>query len=311
MKRAFSLPSGSAAALLSLSLTFGSFDSRGADVAITNAPASASAGGKVTLAGVRSSAYGIRPFPSPEGWGKAMTTMSGYFPDSKPFAIWIVGRLNGGIQGVSLEFPRPEDGKDYGTNIAFADTDKHEPYLKHFDELGIKVFLQVEPGYADVETLIDLVLNRYKHHPSVIGWGIDVEWYNNARTGSPNAIATDEVVKVWDAKMKAHNPGYRLLVKHFRVNNLPQMVRGDMVFCCNSQMYSTVDDFVRSYKRFADSFYPSMVAFQIGYPRDKTWWGQLDAPVPKTLGERLAAEIRQEIALAWVDFGMRDVLPAD
>lgn len=176
---------------------------------------------------------------------------------------------------------------------------------------GIQVFLQVEPGYADVDTLIDLVLSRYKHHPGVIGWGIDVEWYQNAKTGSPNAIATDAVAKAWEARVKAHNPKYRLLVKHFRVNNLPETYRGDLLFCCNSQMYDSADAFVASYKRFADRFYPSTVVFQIGYPRDKTWWGLLEAPVPKTLGEKLAAEIRQEIGLAWVDFGMRDVLPAD
>ena len=44
----------------------------------------------VKYAGARSSAYGIRPFPSPEGWINALKTMAGYFPGSTPVGIWIV-----------------------------------------------------------------------------------------------------------------------------------------------------------------------------------------------------------------------------
>jgi hypothetical protein len=276
-------------------------------------PAPVALGGEsqIKWAGVRSSAYGIRPFPTPEGWAGAMKTMSGYFPNSTPFAIWIVGRLNGGTGGTSLEFPHPKDGFEYGELYAFAQEDKHEPYLKYFDEQGIKIFLQVEPGFADETRLIDVVLNRYKHHPCVIGWGIDVEWYQNSKTGNPNAIATDDVVRAWDARVKAHNSDYRLLVKHFRTDNLPQTYRGDVVFCNNSQMFENLEDFLAEYKEFSDFFYPNAVAFQIGYPRDKVWWSQLAAPVPKTLGERLASMVRQECGIAWVDFGMRDVLPTD
>ena len=35
----------------------------------------------VKYAGARSSAYGIRPFPSPDGWTSALKTMAGYFMD--------------------------------------------------------------------------------------------------------------------------------------------------------------------------------------------------------------------------------------
>ena len=37
---------------------------------------------------------------------------------------------------------------------------------------GVQVWLQVEPADADVPPLIDLVLERYAAHPSVIGFGI-------------------------------------------------------------------------------------------------------------------------------------------
>jgi hypothetical protein len=100
--------------------------------------------GKVIYAGVRSSNYGIKPFPDPVGWQMAMAKMTDYYQDATPCAIWIVGRLKS-PRGCRLEFPA--DSKQY-TNVFFNDNDKHEPYLSHFDSTGIKVFLQVEPGDA-------------------------------------------------------------------------------------------------------------------------------------------------------------------
>ena len=43
-------------------------------------------------------------------------------------------------------------------------------YLNDFDNRGVKVWLQVEPGLADIETLIDLVLTQYGHHSSIVGF---------------------------------------------------------------------------------------------------------------------------------------------
>jgi hypothetical protein len=264
---------------------------------------------RVKFAGARSSAYGIRPFPTPEGWANALKTIAGYFPGSSPIGIWIVGRLNGRTTGINLEFPHPNDGVDYGPLITFADTDKHEPYLTQFDANGIQVFLQVEPGFADVEKCIDLVLKRYKQHPSVIGWGIDVEWFQNAKTGSMNTVATDALAKAWDARAKSYNPKYRIFVKHFHTNNLPPTYRGDVVFVDDSQQFRDVEHFLKDFKDFADFFYPNTVMFQIGYRADKKWWGSIDAPIPKTLGEKLAAQTRQDCGIVWVDFSLRDVLP--
>lgn len=268
-------------------------------------------GPHVKFAGARSSAYGIGPFPSPEGWTNALKTMAGYFPGSTPVGIWIVGRLNGRTTGMNLEFPRPDDGVDYGPLFTFSDTDKHEPYLSHFDANGIKVFLQIEPGFADVNKAIDLVLNRYKHHPSVIGFGIDIEWFQNAKTDAPNGLATDALVKAWEARMKSHNPRYRFFVKHFRTADLPPSYRGDMVFVNDSQQFGNLESFLKEYKEFADFFYPNTVVFQVGYRADKTWWNSLAAPIPETLGEKLASQTRQDCGIVWVDFSLRDVLPTN
>ncbi len=265
----------------------------------------------VKYTGARSSAYGIRPFPSPEGWTSALKTMAGYFPNATPVGIWIVGRLNGRTTGMTLEFPQPEDGANYGPLIAFSETDKHEPFLSLFDSNGIKVFLQIEPGFAEVDPAMDLVLNRYKRHPSVIGFGIDVEWFKNAKTDAPNAVVTDELAKAWEARVKSHDSKYRLFVKHFRKEDLPPTYRGDVVFVDDSQQFSDLATFLAEYREFADFFYPNMVMFQIGYRADRKWWQSIAAPIPQTLGRKLAAQTRQDCGIVWVDFTLRDVLSVD
>jgi hypothetical protein len=265
----------------------------------------------VRYAGARSSAYGIRPFPSPEGWTSALKTMAGYFPGATPVGIWIVGRLNGRSTGMTLEFPQPDDGTNYGPLIAFSETDKHEPFLNLFDSNGIKVFLQVEPGFAEVDVAMDLVLNRYKRHPSVIGFGIDVEWFKNAKTDASNAVVTDALAKAWEARVKSHDSKYRLFVKHFRKEDLPPTYRGDVVFVDDSQKFSSLENFLAEYKDFADFFYPNMVMFQIGYRADRVWWQSIAAPIPQVLGKKLAAQTRQDCGIVWVDFTLRDVLSAD
>ena len=149
-------------ALFSLSIIVSALPPLTAAPPPSDAPAKKTVPSKhhVQFAGVRSSGYGIRPFPSPEGWKTAMQSMAGYFPGATPVGIWIVGRLNGRSTGMTLEFPHPNNKMDYGPLYTFSDEDKHEPYLRYFDSLGIKVFLQVEPGFADVNTAIDLAMNR-------------------------------------------------------------------------------------------------------------------------------------------------------
>jgi hypothetical protein len=260
----------------------------------------------VRYAGVRSSIYGMRDhFPAPEGWGKALNTMAGYFPGSQPVAIWIVGSL--ARPGCRLEFPRDPADNSLHDKIEFHDSDRHEPYLTYFDQHGIKVFLQVEPGFAEVEPLIDLVLERYGRHPSVIGFGVDVEWYRGV-TADSGVPVTDEVAVKWETRVKSHNPAHRLFLKHYDKSWLCQKHRGQIVFVDDSQQFPDLATAVTEFGAFAAHFYPNPVMFQIGYPADRKWWGELPVP-PKDLGQRLAAVTRQECGIIWVDFTLRQVLP--
>jgi len=260
---------------------------------------------KVSFAGVRSSSYGIRPFLDPAGWQEAMRAMSNYFVGSTPCAIWIVGELSKN-HGCRLFFPA--DGKK-NDNVIFREEDIHEPYLAYFDKAGIKVFLQVESGNASVDTLIDLVLNRYKHHPCVIGFGIDVEWHRESERKGWGIPVTDIQAKAWEQRVKKYNPEYKLFLKHWDRDWMPSTYRGDIIFVSDSQQLKNLEEMVVEFSDYwADYFKPNPVYFQIGYGSDRLWWKDIDTP-PKIVGEAIAEKVEQETGIFWVDFTLREVLP--
>lgn len=97
----------------------------------------------IKYAGLRSSCYGIAPFPDPQEWGQALDTMSGCFKAAQPIAIWLVGTVNTANGDADLEFPSP--GGWY-SKITFAASDKHKNYLNYFDANGIKVWFRSNRG---------------------------------------------------------------------------------------------------------------------------------------------------------------------
>jgi len=259
----------------------------------------------VKYAGARSSSYGIRPFPDAYGWQNVLETMQDNFQGSTASAIWIVGRMRG-KRTCSLEFTA--DGHS-DTNMVFLDYDKHEPYLQHFDTTGIKVFLQVEPANASMKRLIDLVLNRYKHHPCVIGFGIDVEWHKEADNPEWGVKVSDDSAKTWERQVKSYNPKYKLFLKHWDRNWMPPTYRGDLIFVSDSQIFKKMDDMLKEFIVYwADYFEPNTVFFQFGYRSDKPWWQKLEDP-PVDIGNTIAQNISQECGIFWVDFTLRDIFP--
>ena len=88
-------------------------------------------------AGFRFSTYGIRTNPGPDYWLSVGQHAKTY-----------------------LSFKAETDDP----NIVSGYVDMNDQTLNAFDANGFKVWLQVEPVNADMLTLIDLVLNQYKHH---------------------------------------------------------------------------------------------------------------------------------------------------
>lgn len=268
-------------------------------------PQAVSIPSNVIYAGVRSSNYGIKPFPEPQGWQSAIDAMRGYFPGSTPCAIWIVGEFK---RPKTCHLFFPSEGKAY-PYLEFEETDKHEQFLSHFDTTGIKVFLQVEPAHADMPSLIDLVLGRYGHHPCVVGFGVDVEWYREADKPEWGVPVDDETAKQWEARVKSHDPSYRLFLKHWDLKWMPQTYRGDIIFVDDGQEVKNLEALLDAFQnRWADHFHPSTVIFQIGYNSDKPWWQKLATP-PQTIGRAIARKVKQNCGIIWVDFSLRDVLP--
>jgi len=150
-------------------------------------PAPAGGPARVAYAGVRSSKYGIKPFPEPPAWERAIGAMTAYFPGSAP---------------------------------------------------------------------------------CVIGFGVDVEWNRTADYPETGMAVDDATARDWEAKVKEFSG------------------------------------------KWAPAFFPNLVVFQIGYNSDKPWWSKLPDP-PKTIGDAIRKRVRQDMAIIWVDFSLREVLPAD
>lgn len=281
---------------------------------------------RVAASGVRSSIYGLGDqWLLPEQWGEIATQMQEWYPASQPTMVWIIGHLSD--MGCTLEFTPSEDvdtqklAEEY---IYFGEPDRadhlsHEEYFDYFDQQGIKVYLQVEPGFADVDTLMDLVIQQYGDHECVAGYGVDVEWYHGVSEDSGLPV-TDLLAEKWDTHLKELNPEYRLFLKHYNIRYLPPTYRSDILFVNDSQGFGSmigdvlgiydenVDDvlgFVPEFKRFADAFPENEVLYQIGYRPDATWYNTLEDPVIRSLGLRLAEVTKQNCGIIWVDFTIK------
>ena len=255
-------------------------------------------------AGIRSSTYGRPNDPGPGYWARTGVEIAAKFPGAKPEAIWIVSRLNG--RGTEMSFPVPPGGDPLITGMA---EDISEPVLKLFDERGYRVWLQTEPGWAPVDEAFHVMLDRYGHHPCVIGVGVDVEWHrsNNPDLGDP---VTDEMAAKWLAAARSHNPSYRMFLKHFREDVMPPTLREGILFVDDSQIFESSDAMIEEFAKWGRTFAPAPVAFQYGYQTDRPWWGKMKDPV-KEIGDRILAATPNAEALIWVDFSVRDVFPPD
>src|SRR5688572_12122483 len=175
-------------------------------------------------------------------WGHVIFNVNNRFPGSRPWVTWAVGELKGAEQ-------LPDD--------------VHEAYLTHMDLLGVDVFLEVWPSGKDVLQLIDTYLAKYKHHPSVAGFGVDLEYATRV---------DDATAKAWDDRIKSHDPRYRLFLKHWELGYMPKTYRGDPklgpIFI-NMRSEASIDALNKEFVEWAAHFAPAAVAFQIGYPTEE------------------------------------------
>ena len=214
--------------------------------------------------------------------------MASRFPTSTREQLAVVVEVSGGggRGNCWAHFPQPATGT--WPNVNWDDTDLFESTFDAFDAAGIKVWLQVEPARCDVPMLIDLLYQQYGHHPSVIGFGVDDEWYRKdiSRTGKP---ITDAEAAAWVAQVRTKNPAHLVLVKHWLIEKMPPTYRDGLVFVDDSQGHGSLANMVDEFSAWGAAFAPAPVGFQFGYQSDKSWWSALADP-PRDIGNALLVE---------------------
>jgi hypothetical protein len=259
-------------------------------------------------AGLRASSYGISPFPSPAWWTSSIQSMAARFPGAVGEQVAVVVEVSGGGGRTKCwaHFPNPDPGRAW-PNVNFDATDLFAPAFDAFDSAGIKVWLQVEPASCDVGMLIDLVMLQYGNRPSLVGLGVDVEWYkkNESRDG---AAVTDAVANDWVARTRAHRADALVFLKHWLPGKMPPTARTNLVFIDDSQGHGSLANMVNEFTAWGQAFAPAPVGFQYGYRSDKKWWSKLGNP-PQAIGNALLDAVPNTRDLIWVDFTATDIWP--
>ena len=261
----------------------------------------------VRWAGIRVSSYGMK-----EAFGKMpdVETMSGFagkmegcYEGSEGTYLLIVGTISRN-EDCDLNFPV---SGDYD-HINGSRNDRYEAYLDKFDEMGYSVWLQVEPGYADLVTLVDLVMKQYGHHSCVKGFGIDVEWHKPVEGVEEGTKLTDADASKVLAKLRTFDPDYTLFVKHWDCNWLPSGMDG-LIYVDDWQYFKSKKDAVNVFSGWAKKFAPYPVMFQIGYGADKWIWNTFTNPAQE-FGQLIVdgCYTGNDVGVIWVDFTLDEVI---
>ena len=281
--------------------------------------------GTVSWAGIRFSSYGMREsygkdnFPNATKTTSLVKKMASYYDGSSGTVILIVGPIDsvkdksGNVTAgrCSLAFPLTE-----GKEISYAygsDDDFYESYLTAFDKAGFSVWLQVEPGDADLVALATEVMSHYSHHKCVKGFGIDVEWYkyryDKAKDRETSSKLTDDIARKVVQAVRKINSNYTVFVKHWDERWLPSSYRDGLVFVSDSQIYESIDAMRDDFADWAAHYAPNPVMFQIGYKADEWFWSKLNNPA-KELGAYIAEGVTtgNNLGIIWVDFTLNKVL---
>jgi hypothetical protein len=259
-------------------------------------------------AGLRSSDYGISPWPAPSWWVNSVSSMASRFSGATGTGLFVVVEIDGMTgPGCWAHFPNPDGGTYPG--VRFDDTDEFDPILTVFDSSGLQAWVQVESSGCEMAMLIDLVLTNYGNHPSVIGFGVDDEWYLNKdyRNGKP---ISDAEAQAWVQQVRTYNPDYLVFLKHWESSQMPPTYRDGLVFIDDSQGVRSLDKMVQEFSAWGQSFAPAPVGFQYGYPKDSRWWSKLSDP-PRDIGNAILAVVPNTADLIWVDFTAYDIWPPE
>jgi hypothetical protein len=271
----------------------------------------------VSVAGFRSSDYGGplngnqygHDQVDPAYWVSVAQRMQAKFPGSSPGAQYVVGYIETPETNTYMPFPAPA-GYEGMPNVDFGPTGVEEQMLTAFDAAGMKIILQVEPGDADVPRLATMILNKFKQHPSVVGFGVDVEWLRWMGSNQMGSKTNDTEIQTWLNAVHAINPTYKLLIKHWDPTWLGSGHVPGVTYITDSLNHGSYNAAITDYVSWANHFSGSEIGYQIGYEEDMSWWLPMADPATTII-----ADIKTQVPTAniysvyWVDFAITKEFP--
>lgn len=222
------------------------------------------------LLGTTGARYGINPFPEMEQWVDYLNKLKINVPDDSAMTmLWVVGTYY--YEGVKLGFPGEDAQSDY---IYYSNIDYNEEYLAFFDKNNIEVFLLIEPGFSPLDSIIDIVLNRYGGHTSVKGVCLDLEWYNNL---TDKAKSID--IQRWLERTLTHRKSFKLMLKHWNIKRIEPFLDNDIIYIQSMHGISKIDDLKKRHSIWVRKFYPCHIGMEIGFSDDRELWSGYKVPI--------------------------------
>lgn len=265
--------------------------------------------GESTLrVGLRRSSYGLPARNADHAWWIARTkALAGRFVGAQPTVIEIISTYQKD-GSTDMEFPLPMNYRGSTARMTFGKGKiDHEAALTAYDRAGVSAILQLEPGDADVSACLEAAFLAFSMHPSVIGFGIDVEWYLQKQSADKAGQAvSDEVAARWLAKVRQLGD-FTLFLKHWQTAKMPPTYRdAHLWFLSDSQQFAGLNEMLADFGPWGRRFKPYPVGYQVGYPKDRRWWSKLGDPL-SAIGQAIVRDIPNCRYYFWVDFTAGDI----
>ena len=265
--------------------------------------------GKIEWVGFRFSEGGVEEnygkIPDGDSWVEFVNKMKNNFnDDAKPTVIVIVSQNSDNSVNM-FGFPAP-DGYSETKYITYDSKDKFEKILTKFDDVGINVWLQVEPGNNDLVELAKIVFKQYGHHKCVRGFGIDLEWWYPGDDGEGSKLPDKDAKRIVEY-VRSINPEYTVFAKHWDTKFMPPTYRDGMIFVDDSQGFDSLASVKSEFREWAEAFPDNTVFFQIGYEADESLWVKSPIDFAKTIINE-TTKVHKHVGIFWVDFTMKEAL---
>lgn len=261
----------------------------------------------VCYAGFRRSSYGLAEKNKDDFWwavhAKKIADSLSTLKPVEPTIIQIVSiYLDDGT--TRFEFTKPENCSVSEENVTFRPGSiDHERALTTYDEQGVKAIIQFEPGNADIVACMEIAHMKFGHHPCIIGYGIDAEWYYTKKSFSKRGTPLrDEDVKKWMGKLLSFNPNYILFLKHWKPDHMPPAYRHpNLCFLSDSQGFYSFKEMMDDFMTWSINGKDYISGYQYGYQADQRWWKKMESPMMQ-ISQTILREIPNTRFLFWVDF---------